>query len=113
MYHNSVVNSRVNIYLISLLAQPRQFQIQIREFSLAAFSAQHGRKVAQIIPLWVKTLPFSSFFSPLLFIFYYLFLFLDTGMSSEPLSDPCKTRLFAMSPFSKQMIPDVSRFLKY
>ena len=56
MYHNSVVNSLVNIYLISLLAQPRQFQIQIREFSLAVFSAhhgkrEHGQKVAQIILL--------------------------------------------------------------
>ena len=56
MYHNSVVNSLVNIYLISLLAQPWQFQIQIREFSLVAVSAHHGKrehrwKVAQIIPL--------------------------------------------------------------
>jgi hypothetical protein len=56
MYHNSVVNSVVNIYLISLLAQPLRFQIQTREFSLVAFSAhyrerEHQRKVAQIIAL--------------------------------------------------------------
>ena len=57
MYHNSVVNSLVNIYLISLLVQPWQFQIQIRVL-LVAFSAhhtgrkqEHGQKVAQIIPL--------------------------------------------------------------
>jgi len=32
MYQNSVVNSLVNIYLISLLAQPLPFQIQIWYF---------------------------------------------------------------------------------
>jgi hypothetical protein len=56
MYHDSVVNLVVNIYLISLLAQPLQFQIQTREFSLAGCSAhywerEHQRKVAQIIAL--------------------------------------------------------------
>ena len=61
MYHNSVVNSLVNIYLISLLAQPRQFQIRTpREAGKRTESGSDNTFVGQN----------SLFFSPLFFIFY-------------------------------------------
>ena len=67
MYHNAVVNSVVNIYLISLpdtaTSVPNADKGNIAwNIFLHTMGSKDQQKVAQIIPLLVKSLPFSSFF---------------------------------------------------